>query len=77
MQPASYQRKVLPPGVKNRIAIEAGVTLGWERWVGAKGKVIGIDHYGASAPYKTIYEKFGLTVETIILEARKMLGEKE
>ncbi len=75
-QPASYQRKVLPTGIKNRIAIEAGVTLGWERWVGAKGKVIGIDHYGASAPYKTIYEKFGLTVDAIIHEARKMLGEE-
>ena len=75
-QPASYQRKVLPTGIKKRIAIEAGVTLGWERWVGAKGKVIGIDHYGASAPYKTIYEKFGLTVEAIIHEARKMLGEE-
>jgi len=69
-QPKDYRRQVLPPEIKNRIAIEAGSSQGWHRYVGDEGKVIGIDHFGASAPYQVIYEKFGLTVEHVLEEVR-------
>ena len=62
-QPDSYKDEVLPPQVENRIAVEAGVTQGWHRYVGQKGEVVGIDHFGASAPYKRLYKEFGLTAE--------------
>jgi transketolase len=61
---------VLPKNVTARLAVEAGSTLGWERY--AKS-VIGIDHYGASAPYKVIFEKFGFTVENVIAKAKELL----
>ncbi len=73
-QDAVYRDEVLPPSIERRLAIEAGIGLGWERWVGTKGRILSIEHYGASAPYQTIYEKFGLTVEQVIKEARSMLG---
>jgi transketolase len=69
-----YQRQVLPPGVKARIAIEAGVPLGWKKWVGDEGEVIGIERFGASAPYKEIYQHFGLSTDRIIEVARGVLG---
>jgi transketolase len=68
-QSDSYRNSVLPPAVTARVAIEAGVPLGWERWVGAKGTVIGLDRFGASAPYKIIYEQLGFTVENVVLRA--------
>jgi transketolase len=52
---------VRPPDVTVRVAIEAGVTFGWERWVGSAGRVLGLDQFGASAPYEVLYEKAGLT----------------
>ncbi|GJM36423.1 MAG: transketolase [Saprospiraceae bacterium] len=69
-QSADYRNTVLPSGIRKRIAIEAGVTLGWYKYVGLDGKVIGMDHYGASAPYKTIYEKFGITAEALVKAAK-------
>ena len=74
-QDAAYRQSVLPAGTP-KVAIEAGITLGWERWVGndpALGAVIGIDHFGASAPYKRIYAEFGLTVANVIAKARQLL----
>ena len=56
-----------------RVAIEAGVTTGWHKWVGMQGDVIGVDRFGASAPYKVIYEKFGLTPENIAARAQALL----
>ncbi len=56
-QDASYQEAVLPSDVTARLAVEAGVTLGWHRWVGSQGRVLGIDRYGASAPAATVFEK--------------------
>ncbi len=73
-QPQTYRDQVLPPLTDLRIAVEAGVSLGWERWVGPKGKILGINHFGASAPAKTIYEKFGLTVNEIVKQAYGLLG---
>jgi transketolase len=60
-QDQAYRDSVLLPDVTARVAVEAGVTMGWERWVGSQGKVLGIDHYGASAPEKAIYDNFGIT----------------
>jgi transketolase len=65
-QDEAYRESVFPEGIKARIAIEAGSPMGWERWTGSDGRIIGIDHYGASAPYQEIYQRFGLTTENII-----------
>jgi transketolase len=64
-QPQDYRRQVLPPEVKAKIAIEAGSPQGWHRYVGEFGRIIALDHFGASAPYKTLYEKFGLTANKV------------
>jgi len=69
-----YRDSVLPPAVKARISVEAGVTLGWQRWVGQHGLSIGVDRYGASAPYQTIYQKYGLTVENIVEQVLGLIG---
>ena len=64
-QTDDYRKSVLPSRVKVRIAIEAGSTLGWERWVGIDGVVIGLDRFGASAPWRKLYQEFGLTAENV------------
>jgi transketolase len=74
VQARSYRDEVLPPAVEARISIEAGVTQGWQRWVGTKGIALGIDHFGASAPAEVLFEKFGLTVENIVTQARNLLA---
>jgi transketolase len=75
MQSESYRRDVLPPEIKARIAIEAGRTHGWWRYVGERGDVVGLDHFGASAPYKILYEKFGITADRVVEKALKLLGK--
>jgi transketolase len=72
-QGQAYQESVLLPEVRKRISIEAGVSQGWERWVGEQGSSLSIERFGASAPYKTIYEKFGLTTEAIVARATFLL----
>jgi transketolase len=72
-QDAAYQQSVLPDGVTRRLAVEAGVSMGWERWVGERGVIIGIDRFGASAPYETAYRHFGLTVENIVDRAMELV----
>ncbi len=74
-QPESYRRDVLAPEIKTRIAIEAGRTQGWWRYVGEKGDVVGIEHFGASAPYKVLYEKFGVSADRVVEKALKLLGK--
>jgi transketolase len=65
-QPQSYRDEVLPPSVRARVSVEAGVTLGWQRWVGDAGESVGIDgRFGASAPYQTILRELGLTAESV------------
>lgn len=73
-QPRAYRDLVLPPNVTARIAVEAGATLGWERWVGCDGVVLGIDRFGASAPGATLFEQFGFTPEAVVEQARRLLG---
>ena len=73
-QPAEYRDSVLPPATKARISIEAGSTIGWERYVGLDGKAIGLDRFGASAPASELYKRFGLTPERMVEEAEKLLS---
>jgi len=75
-QEATYRREVFPPEVKARIAVEAGATQGWHRYVGVTGEVIGLDHFGASAPYKILYEEFGLTANHVVEKALALLGRQ-
>jgi len=72
-QPQAYRDEVLPPDIKTRVSMEAAATLGWHKYVGDFGVAIGIDHFGASAPYKEIYKHFGLTAECMAAEAEKLL----
>jgi transketolase len=72
-QDAAYRASVLPAD-KPKLAIEAGATLGWARYVGLAGDVIGIDRFGASAPGKVLFEQFGFTVENVVARARALLG---
>jgi transketolase len=75
-QPEAYRHMVLPPAVENRIAVEAGATQGWHRYVGNHGAVVGLDHFGASAPSKILYEKFGITAEAVVEKALKRLKNR-
>ena len=75
-QPQSYRDEVLPPEIEARLAIEAGSPFGWERYVGTKGDVLGINHFGASAPYKIIAEKFGFTAGNVIERVHRLLGKQ-
>ena len=72
-QPQKYQDEILPPHIKTRVSIEAGVTLGWQKYLGEKGIAIGLDHFGASAPAPTLYEKFGLTKEKVVEAVKSLL----
>ena len=71
---AVYQESVLPNAVRARVAIEAGSSFGWERYVGDAGAVIGIDHLGASAPAEVLYREFGLTAVRVVEKAHEVLG---
>jgi transketolase len=72
-QPAEYRHRVLPPEIKAKIAIEAGSPQGWHRYVGEFGHIIALDHFGASAPSKVLYEKFGLTADRIVEKALEIV----
>ena len=68
-----YRADVLPPKVKARLAVEAGVPFGWREWIGDDGDVIGINRFGASAPYQDIFQHLGLTVDNIIARTKVLL----
>ena len=74
-QSRSYRESVLPREVKARLAIEAGVTLGWDRYVGFDGDVIGLDRFGASAPYQKVMQQLGLTVDTVVQKAIDLITD--
>jgi transketolase len=75
-QPKSYRDSVLPPGVSARLAVEQGSVLGWERYVGAAGRVIGMTTFGASAPLKELQRKFGFEPERVVAVVKELLGRK-
>jgi len=73
-QEQAWRDSVLPPSVTKRLAVEAGRSFGWERWVGASGRIIGLDHFGASAPDSVLAKEFGFTAAHVVEVAREMLG---
>ncbi|MFN8371878.1 MAG: transketolase [Anaerolineae bacterium] len=75
-QDAAYRESVLPARVTARVSIEAGVTLGWQKYVGASGVAIGVDRFGASAPYERIYEEYGLTAAKVVEAAKQQIKGK-
>jgi transketolase len=74
-QPSAYREEVLPPWVTARVAVEAGCRQCWDRYLGPTGAFVGLDEFGASAPFETVYEKRGLTVESVVAKARQMRGK--
>ncbi|CAI9085834.1 transketolase [Candidatus Methylacidiphilum fumarolicum] len=74
-QPAQYIEEVIPSRIRARVAVEAGATLAWNKWIGLDGEVVGLDHFGASAPYKVIYQQFGITAEKVMEAAIRSLGK--
>jgi transketolase len=74
-QDEAYRESVLPRAVRKRVTIEAGATFGWERYAGDDGAMIGIDHFGASAPAGTIFEKLGFTTPRVVDVARRVVRE--
>ena len=72
-QPADYREAVLPRAVRPRLAVETGVTLGWHRWVGADGDVVGVDRFGASAPAARVMREFGFTAEQVAARAERLV----
>lgn len=72
-QPAAYRESVLPSHCRARLAVEAGASLGWYKYVGLEGAVVGLDHFGASAPYELLYEKFGLTAANVAKQAAALV----
>jgi transketolase len=72
-QDESYRNEVLPPHVRARVSVEAAVPMGWREFVGDAGRIVGLNHYGASAAYGVLYEQFGLTQEAVVAAARESL----
>jgi transketolase len=72
-QDASYRASVLPATVKARVSVEAGIAMGWRELVGDAGRIISIEHFGASASYQKLYQEFGFTAEAVIGAARESL----
>jgi transketolase len=72
-QPEDYRQAVLPPDVEARLAVEAGVSFGWREWIGEKGSLVCLDHFGASAPGGTLFKEFGFTPENVTAAALDML----
>jgi transketolase len=76
-QEKEYRDRVLPPAITARVAVEAASSMGWDRWVGSEGTVVGISHFGASAPAKTIFKELGISPENVAHQARALLGLAE
>ncbi|RYF95167.1 MAG: transketolase, partial [Chitinophagaceae bacterium] len=75
LQDEQYRNTVLPPNARKRLAIEAGVTFGWYKWVTSDGDVIGIDRFGLSAPGEEVMEYFGFTISNVCDRARKLIAK--
>ena len=73
-QDVSYQQEVLPPGIRARVCVEAGIALGWRAFAGDAGECVSLEHFGASAAYQTLYEEFGLTADRVAAAARSSLA---
>lgn len=75
MAPDYYRERILPPAIKTRLAVEAGISMGWEKYVGDMGKIIGIDRFGASAPGEKVLAEYGFTVENIVENAKALVNK--
>jgi len=75
-QDQAYRDSVLLPSVRARVSVEAGATLGWWKYVGDRGRVIGIDHFGASASDKILYQEFGITSDAVVAAAKASLHDQ-
>ena len=75
-QSQAYRDSILPPGLKARVAVEAGVATGWERYVGTEGEIIALDRFGASAPYGVLAKEFGFTAEAIAARVSEYMGRE-
>ena len=73
-QDVAYREQVLPASVTARVACEAACGFGWERWLGDRGRFIGMEGFGASAPAKQLFEHFGITAEAVAAAARELVG---
>ncbi len=73
-QDAAYRESVLPAAVAARVSIEAGLALGWSKYIGDKGRSVSIEHFGASADYKTLFREFGITTEAAVAAAKETLA---
>jgi transketolase len=76
-QDEEYKNSVLPPEVEARVSVEAGVTMGWERYVGSRGVSVGVDRFGASAPGERVLTELGITPENVVNAALELLGHTE
>ena len=72
-QPKAYRESVFPAAVKKRLAVEAGTSMGWHKYVGDAGDVLGIDRFGASAPADVIFKELGFTTENVVKRAKALL----
>lgn len=75
-QSKEYKELVLPPNVKMRLAVEAGIPQGWHKYVGDSGAIISIDRFGASAPGPVLFDKFGFTVDNIVKTAMNLIEKQ-
>jgi transketolase len=75
-QDAAYRDSVLPPTIAARVAVEAGVRMGWDQFLGARGAFVGLSGYGASAPAGAVMKHFGLTVDNVVAQARRVAEGK-
>jgi transketolase len=73
-QDEAYRESVLPKAVKSRVSIEAGIALGWRSYIGDAGRSVSIEHFGASADYKTLYQKFNITTDAAVAAAHESLA---
>jgi transketolase len=74
-QPQEYRDAVLSPFIRARLSVEAGISQGWNKYVGDQGDILGLDRFGASAPGKVVFEKFGFTVDNVVARASKLMGK--
>jgi transketolase len=76
-QDEAYRDQVIPPAVKARVSVEAGIAQPWYRYVGDAGEIVSIEHYGASADYQTLFKEFGFTTDAVVSAARRSLEKTE
>ena len=73
-QTEEYRASVLPANVTARVSVEAGLSLGWERFVGDRGRSVSIEHFGASADFETLFREFGITTDAVVAAARSSIS---